>query len=304
MKPPGITPPLILLTNSKPSPCAQRLDLDVAVAELAAAAGLLLVAALRLGRALDRLPVGHARRLQVHLGAEAVLHAVDDHLDVDLREAGDDLLAGLRVAVEVDRRVLLLEAAQRLPIFSSSPFAFGLDRERHHRPRHRGQLRAGSSASWRPARRRSASPSASRRRRCRPARTRRRGPSPCPAARAAGRCAPWCARAVRELRVVRARRPVDAEQVDAPGERVGQRLEHVGDRLASSGVGSSSRPPSRSVAPFLAGDGRSSTSASSSRSVPRFLVATPHVTGKIVPSVTPSLSASTISSWEISSPSR
>ena len=45
MNPPGITPPLIAFTNSKPSPLAERLDLDVAVGELAAAAGLLLVAA-------------------------------------------------------------------------------------------------------------------------------------------------------------------------------------------------------------------------------------------------------------------
>ena len=91
----------------------QRLDLDVAVAELAAPARLLLVAPVRLGGAADRLLVGHARRLEVDLRAEARLHPVDDHLDVDLREARDDLLAGLRVAVQVDRRVLLLQAAQR-----------------------------------------------------------------------------------------------------------------------------------------------------------------------------------------------
>ena len=51
--------------------------------------------------------------MRVDLGAEARLQAVDDDLDVDLREPGDDLLAGLRVAVQVDRRVLLLQAAQR-----------------------------------------------------------------------------------------------------------------------------------------------------------------------------------------------
>ncbi len=48
----------------------QRLDLDVAVAELPAPAGLLLVAAVRLGPGADRLLVGHARRLQVDLDAE------------------------------------------------------------------------------------------------------------------------------------------------------------------------------------------------------------------------------------------
>ena len=41
----------------------QRLELDLAVAELAVAAGLLLVAAVRLGRRRDRLAVGDARQL-------------------------------------------------------------------------------------------------------------------------------------------------------------------------------------------------------------------------------------------------
>ena len=126
MKPPGITPPLIAFTNSRPAPGSRRLDLDVAVAELAAAAGLLLVAAVRLGRLADRLQVGDLRRLQLDLGAEAALHPVDDHLDVDLGQPGDDLLAGLRVAVDVERRVLLLEAADRASTaFSSSPLVFG-----------------------------------------------------------------------------------------------------------------------------------------------------------------------------------
>ncbi len=56
--------------------------------------------------------------------------------------------------------------------------------------------------------------------------------------------------------------------------------------------------------PLRPGEGRSSTSASSSRLVPRLRVAAPQVTGKIVPAVTPALSAPTVSSWEISSPSR
>ena len=40
------------------------------------------------------------------------------------------------------------------------------------------------------------------------------------------------------------------------------------------------------------------------REVPRLLVATPQTTGKILPWFVPSFSASTISSWEISPPSR
>src|SRR6185503_10316733 len=83
----------------------ERLDLDVAVAELAAPAGLLLVPAVRLGALADRLLVGHPRRLEDDLGAEPRAHSLDDHLDVDLRQPGNDLLAGLRVAVQIDRRV-------------------------------------------------------------------------------------------------------------------------------------------------------------------------------------------------------
>ena len=113
MKPPGITPPLIAFDELEALAVLARLDLDVAVAELAAAAGLLLVAAVRLGGLADRLEVRDPRRVQLDLGAEAALHPVDDHLDVDLRQPGDDLLAGLRVAVDVERRVLLGEAPDR-----------------------------------------------------------------------------------------------------------------------------------------------------------------------------------------------
>jgi len=73
------------------------LDLDVAVAELAAAAGLLLVAAVRTRPALDRLDVWHARLVQLHLDAEAALRALDGDLDVHLAHAGEQLLPGLRV---------------------------------------------------------------------------------------------------------------------------------------------------------------------------------------------------------------
>ncbi len=116
MNEPGITPPLILSTNSKPVGSRgvfEGLDLDVAVAELAAPAGLLLVAAVRGGGGADRLLVGHARRLQRDLHAEAVAQPVDDHFDVHLREPRDDLLAGLLVAVQIDRGVLLLQTTQR-----------------------------------------------------------------------------------------------------------------------------------------------------------------------------------------------
>ena len=71
----------------------QRLEPDLAVAELAVAAGLLLVAAVRLGRRGDRLAVGNARQLEVDLDAEAALQLRDRHLDVRLALAGEQQFA-------------------------------------------------------------------------------------------------------------------------------------------------------------------------------------------------------------------
>ena len=51
--------------------------------------------------------------MQLDLDAEAALHPGDDHLDVDLGQPGDDLLAGLGVAVHVEGRVLLAQPAHR-----------------------------------------------------------------------------------------------------------------------------------------------------------------------------------------------
>ncbi len=62
----------------------QRLHANLAVSELTVAAGLLLVTSVRFGRCLDRLAVGNARRLQVHVHAEAALELGDGDLDVQL----------------------------------------------------------------------------------------------------------------------------------------------------------------------------------------------------------------------------
>src|SRR5262249_6572764 len=90
----------------------ERLEDDHAIARLAAAAGLLLVAALRARFLPDRLEVRHARLVQVDLDVEPVLQALDGDLDVHLREPAQQLLAGLRVAPHLDRRILLAEAAE------------------------------------------------------------------------------------------------------------------------------------------------------------------------------------------------
>ena len=75
--------------------------------------------------------------MQLDLDAEAALHPLDRDLDVDLGEAGDDLLAGLRVAVDVEGRVLLGQPPHRRGRLVLFALRLRLVGERHHR---RGQL--------------------------------------------------------------------------------------------------------------------------------------------------------------------
>src|SRR5688572_24682984 len=87
----------------------QRFELDLAVAELAVAAGLLLVPAVRLGRGRDGLPVGNPWQLQVHLDPEPAFELRHGHFDVRLALPREQELLRLRVAVVAERRVFLLQ---------------------------------------------------------------------------------------------------------------------------------------------------------------------------------------------------
>ena len=111
----------------------QRLELHLAVAELAVAAGLLLVPAVRLGGRGDRLAVGNPRQLQVDLDAEPALQLRDRHLDVRLSLAGEQQLLGLRVAVVAERRILFLQPVQRGADLLFVAAALRLDRVGDHR---------------------------------------------------------------------------------------------------------------------------------------------------------------------------
>src|SRR5581483_7703234 len=76
----------------------QRLEHDRAIAELAAPAGLLLVAVPRPRLLANRLLVRHARWMQLDVHVEPGLQPLDRNLDLHLRQAGQELLPGLRVA--------------------------------------------------------------------------------------------------------------------------------------------------------------------------------------------------------------
>ncbi len=274
MKPPGIARALDLVDELEAGAVLARLDLDRAVGELAAAAGLLLVAGVGLGRLADRLLVGHARRVQLDLGAEAALHPLDDHLDVDLGEAGDDLLAGLRVAVDVEGRVLLGQPPHRRRRLLLVPLRLRLVGERHHRRRQverregdLGLLLAEDVAGpgLLQLRDRADVPGAQ---------LGRPASAPCPAAGRAGRSAPSAGGStLTTCESERERAAVDAEEVDPAGVGVGEGLEDVGDqrRRPRRARSRSPRRRRRAPRPRRASPARAGPrpARSSSRSVPR-----------------------------------
>ena len=73
----GIVPPLTCVDELEARAARQRLDAQEHLAELAGAAGLLLVAVVAFGLGRDRLAVRDARRLGVDLDLERVVHPLE-----------------------------------------------------------------------------------------------------------------------------------------------------------------------------------------------------------------------------------
>ena len=88
------------------------LEADPDIAELAAAAGLLFVAAVGLDLALDLLAVSDAGGLELGLDAEAALELGAQDVDLNIAGAGDDHLMGLGVVDEREGDVLLVQAGE------------------------------------------------------------------------------------------------------------------------------------------------------------------------------------------------
>ena len=273
----------------------ERLEHDLAVAELAAAARLLLVAALGARLLADRLEVRDARLVQVDLDAEAPPEPVDRHLDVHLARARRE--AARRSARRAAASSVGSSSCRRrsaVAIFSSSPFAFGVIAklitgcgkssggrsigrvlgEEHVAGAGLLQLGDGADVAVGEL-------------------VRRLVILALEQEQLADRSFPR----VRELTRFESddeRAREHAEDVDAARERVGDGLEDE------------RRGPAPSTAPssgFLAGDGMPSTSRSRRPVVPRFFVATPQATGKRSPFATAFLSAAASSSRRSSSPS-
>src|SRR3954453_5908275 len=121
----------------------RRLDVDVDDAVLARAARLANEAALDLlGCAADGLAVGDLRAADVRLDVELAAHAVDEDLEVQLAHPGDLGLAGLLVRLDLERRVLLGEAAERDGHLLLVGLRLRLDGDGDHRLRELHRLQA------------------------------------------------------------------------------------------------------------------------------------------------------------------
>src|ERR1035437_1737399 len=231
MNPVGMTPPLIAFTNSKPLPGSSgSISMwqspnwprpPVCFLWRPWALACLRIVCLE----------GNGWGLEVDLAAKTRSQPFDDHLNVALRETRHDLLAGLLIAVQVDRRVLLLQAPQRSEDLVLIALALGLDRECHHWSREldaghldrlvtAGQPVSGSGLLELGHRTDVAGTKLLRM----PGLTAFEGHQLADALLVVGA-------GVEHVGVLGEYALVDAEQVDPPRERVGPGLEHVGEQL-------------------------------------------------------------------------
>src|ERR1700687_135482 len=119
----------------------ERLDLEPAIAVLAAAPRLALVLALSLGAALDGFFVRHLGRLKFNVYIKFSLELLDRNFDMHLAGAGQDNLVGLRVAMGLQRLVLLDQPLQGLRGLLLVALGLGANRKGNDRrgPRGRGE---------------------------------------------------------------------------------------------------------------------------------------------------------------------
>ena len=106
-----------------------RLDAQLHLRVLAAAAGLLLVRVLVLGRVADRFAIGDLRLADVRFDVELALHAVDDDFEVQLAHAGENGLSGLGVGGNLQRRIFVDQLVDRNAQLLLVGLGLRLDRE-------------------------------------------------------------------------------------------------------------------------------------------------------------------------------
>ena len=115
----------------------ERIHADVDFAELAAAAGLLLVAVAAFGVGLDRFAVGNLRLVVSTSTLSRRLSRSRISMQVQLAHAGEHHLLGLGIVVEVDRAVFFGDLVQRAGELGFVAAGLGRDGQADHR---RGEL--------------------------------------------------------------------------------------------------------------------------------------------------------------------
>ena len=129
----GIEPPDDLVLEDVARARLAGIQANLDLGELTAAAGLLRVAHLPVGRTRQRFLVSDLRSARRRFDVELALQPVDDDLEVKLAHAGDDDLAGLLIGLHAERRILrhqLLQADAELLLVG---LRLRLDGERDHR---------------------------------------------------------------------------------------------------------------------------------------------------------------------------
>ena len=126
-----------------------RLQANLDVTVLAAAAGLANVLAFRLRLLADGLAIGHLRLAHVGLHVELAHHAVDDDLQVELAHAADDGLRRCPDRCDPEGRIFLRQLAQRDAHLFLVALGLGLDRNRESPAPGTRSTPAGSAGSRR-----------------------------------------------------------------------------------------------------------------------------------------------------------
>jgi hypothetical protein len=149
---PGDGAALDLVDELEAAAARQRLDAQEHLAELAGAAGLLLVAVVAFGRRRDGLAVGDARRTRVDLELVGLAQPLQQHAQVQFAQAVDDGLVGAGHVLHLQARVLVDQLGQDLPHALLVAAALGRSPGRAPAP----ESPAASGGCGRPRRRRAA----------------------------------------------------------------------------------------------------------------------------------------------------
>ena len=128
----GIAPPTTASANSKPAPRSRGSSRSHATPNWPWPPRLLLVLALGFGHLRDRLAVRDAHVFGVDRDAELPRQLLERDRHVGLAHAPEQRLVGLRVALEPERGVFVLEAVQRVRELVLVALGVRLDRDREH----------------------------------------------------------------------------------------------------------------------------------------------------------------------------